>query len=490
MNIPSIITLLLLLVAFFSRGTWLINVAFVLVAFGAMAIVPAKLLGGLTILASAVAFLLVFVKMALRPGGMKAIVSSLADFRGMALLCAFTALSIVGAFVLPKVFAGQVLIFPMAGAMTVMPLTPTGSNINQAADLFISFCVALAFFVMSKQEDFHERMASAFLWLGGAVVGTGIADFISPFTGLSGVLAEFRTASYMFMTDNVVLNVRRIIGLMTEASSYGTLAAFVGWLLLLTRGAFARRTRLWGAIPLGIGSLIFSVLSTSSSAYLALAVGAIVFLADSFYRLFTGTRPQKIEAIKIFIAFGIIALIGACILAANENMRDGIYRMIDATIFKKKESTSYMERSSWTAAAISAFWSTNGAGIGVGSVRTSNFFANILASDGVLGTLLFGLFILQVYGAKMRRSAGEIYELVHGAKLAMIISFAGLYLSGTTPDYGVFLGSLFGMIVGLSRFQNMRKPVIAPRVPMSIAERKTLASAPADDAAVASSIAE
>ncbi len=490
MNIPSIVTLLLLVAAFFSRGTWLINVAFVLVAFGAMAIIPAKLLGGLTILASAVAFLLVFVKAFLQPGGAKAVVKAIADFRGMAMLAAFTALSVAGAFILPKIFVGNILVFPMAGSMTAMPLQPSGSNINQAADLVISFCVALAFFVMSKTEGFEQRMASAFLWLGGAVVATGLADFISPFTGLSGVLAEFRTASYMFLTDNVVLNVRRIIGLMTEASSYGTLAAFAGWLLLLTRGTYPLRDRLSKAIPIGVGCLILSVMSTSSSAYLALAVGAVVFLADNLYRLFTGTRPQKIEAIKIFIAFAVIGLIAACVLAANENMRDGIYRMIDATIFKKKESSSYIERTSWNTAALEAFMATGGVGIGVGSVRTSNFFINILASDGVAGTLLLGLFILQVYTAKMRRSAGPVYELVHGAKLAMIISFTGLYLSGTTPDYGVFLGSIFGTIVGLSRFHSARKlasPVRTQTAPQRSAKSENQTE---DEAAAAATVGE
>ena len=466
MNLPCIVTLCLLVFAFFRPGNLLLNVAFFLLAFGAMAIVPAEMLGGLTILSSAVAFILVFLKVALRGNGVDKLIKASLDPRGMGILALYTVIAIVGALALPRIFAGSIMVFPMSGSMTIVPVYPTGSNINQAADLLISFSVATAFFVLAKSEDFHTRFTNALLWAGGAVVITGVADFISPYVGLSVVLAEFRTASYAFLTDNVVLGVRRIIGLMTEASSYGTLAATIGGFLLFTRNAFPKSLRLRAALPLAITCLVFAALSTSSSAYLALACVGALFVADYGYRLSFGTKKQKTGALKGLIVFSFIGLIGLCIMAALPQVRDPIVNMVDATIFKKSQSTSFMERSMWNTSAWDAFKDSSGVGIGVGSARTSNFFINVLASTGILGGLLFGAFLFQVFFAKLDKAQSDAFELVHGAKLSLLIGFVGLALSGTTPDYGVYSGSVMGMIIGISYAQRKRRLDAAMAVPI------------------------
>jgi O-antigen ligase len=152
---------------------------------------------------------------------------------------------------------------------------------------------------------------------------------------------------------------------------------------------------------------------------------------------------------EIFVIAGVLLVF---VLAAFvfERQRDFVMQMLDASLFKKSQSSSYIERSAWSHQALKAFIDSNGIGVGVGSVRTSNFFINILASTGILGTGLFALFLLRVFTARVPVSAPQDFEIVRGSKMALIVIFFGLFFIGTVPDYGVLAAALFGVIVGTS----------------------------------------
>ncbi|MDC7692747.1 hypothetical protein PQU94_00465 [Asticcacaulis sp. DXS10W] len=442
----------MIIFAWFHRGNFQIYLAFSLLAFGSLAIVPASMLGGTTILASSMAFLLLSMKSVLVPGGIYQVYIASRDLRGMGFLVVYTVLAVTGAFVLPRAFAGQISAYPAAGFVQPIPIYPSGSNFNQSINLIISCGVAVTFFVLARAENFAYRFAAALIWAGGAVIITGVADMVSPFTGLGGVLEQFRTASYIFMTDNVVLGARRIIGLMPEASSYGTLAAAIGGALLFCRNAFPDRDKWRVAIPIGALCLVLSALSTSSSAYGALAVTGALLVADGFFRLVNGSPKQKAAALReLWFAF-CVGMIFICVIVANEGFREFAVRMVETTVLKKSQSTSFAERSAWTFYGMVAFKESMGLGVGIGSVRTSNFFVNVLASTGVVGAVLFGIYVFQVFLAKVWSNNPVDFELTHGLKLSILVAFVGMYLAGTSPDFGVFLGAAFGAIMGISYF--------------------------------------
>jgi hypothetical protein len=145
-----------------------------------------------------------------------------------------------------------------------------------------------------------------------------------------------------------------------------------------------------------------------------------------------------------------LVMVAGLYLVIFEAQRDFIVRIVDSAVFKKTESDSYIERSAWSRQAWEAFLASGGIGVGVGSVRTSNFFINILASTGVFGFALFALFLLRVGIAAVHGGQSQPRELVRGAKLALIVIFTGLFFVGTVPDYGLLTASLFGVIVGVT----------------------------------------
>ncbi len=447
MNIATLLTLAVMGVCFLRRDNALLYLAFVLLSFGSFSVVP----GGTTVLAASLAFLMLAGKVFVRPGAFDEVMYA-ARLRDMGLLVAFMVLAVIWALIVPRVSGHDIFVYPMAVGITSFParLQPTSANINQSVYQVISCGVAVAFYLMARRPNFTESFLRAALWGAGAVIITGLADMFGPHMGLTKVLALFRTASYTFLNGVEVMGVTRVVGLMPEASSYGALCVSFGGLLLFCRHAYDHRLKRW-ALGLGTACLVFGALSTSSAAMVSLVVAIAVMCADIGSRLILERGADKRTALnETLVLIGLTFLI-VLALTVLDKPRELIFRIVDSAVFKKGESSSYIERSAWTRQAWQAFLASGGVGVGVGSVRTSNFFINIIASTGVFGTVLFALFLLRVAFARVLAPQSPSVELVRGAKLALIVIFTGLFFVGTVPDYGLMVASLFGAIVGLSR---------------------------------------
>ncbi len=452
MNIATLIVLGLIAVCFLRRDNALLNLAFVLLAFGSFSVVP----GGTTVLASSVAFLLLMVKVFLRPGAGHDAARAM-RFSAMGLLVVFMVLAVVWAMIVPRVSGSNIFVYPMAVGVTSFParLQPTSANLNQSVYQIISCAVALGFYVMARGARFSETFLRGGLWAAGAVIVTGLADMIGPHIGLTKVLDLFRTASYTFLNGVEVMGVTRVVGLMPEASTFGALSVSIGALLLFCREAYSPGLKPW-ALGLGIACLAFAALSTSSAAMICLAVTFAVLCADLGSRLVLERFADKRAALNAILVLAGLVLVLVLYLAVFQTQRDFIVRIVDSAVFKKTESSSYIERSAWSHQAWQAFLASGGIGVGVGSVRTSNFFVNIIASTGVFGASLFALFLLRVAAARVSAAQPQPSELVRGAKQALIIIFTGLFFVGTVPDYGLLVAALFGAIIGVSQAERAR----------------------------------
>jgi hypothetical protein len=118
-------------------------------------------------------------------------------------------------------------------------------------------------------------------------------------------------------------------------------------------------------------------------------------------------------------------------------------------IFKKSQTDSYVERTMWSRLALNAFYSTYGLGVGLGSVRTSNWFVSILSSTGLIGGGLLAWFILRLYVLRCRAADARTREMATGLKFSLLPTYAMLALVGTTPDIGVGPGAALGVIASL-----------------------------------------
>jgi hypothetical protein len=456
-NVATLLTLGLIAICFLRRDNALLYLAFALLAFGSLSVVP----GGTTVLAASLAFLLLAGKVFTRPGAVDEVVRA-ARLRDMGLLIAFMVLAVVWAIIVPRVSGNDIFVYPMAVGLTSFPvrLQPTSANINQSIYQIISCGVALSFYLLSRRPSFVSVFPRALLWGGGSVIVTGLADMIGPHVGLAKVLDLFRTASYTFLNGVEVMGVTRVVGLMPEASAYGALCVSFGALLLFCRNAYSPRLRRW-AIGAGLGCLAFGALSTSSAAMVSLAVAIAVLCADLASRLMIERGADKRTALNEILVVAGLAFLIALFLAIFDKQREFLIRIVDSAVFKKSESDSYIERSAWSHQAWQAFLTSGGIGVGVGSVRTSNFFVNIIASTGIFGTALFVLFLLRVAKARVLSVQSPTAELVRGAKLALLVIFTGLFFVGTVPDYGLLVASLFGVIVGVSRTERDRVRAMA-----------------------------
>jgi hypothetical protein len=453
MTIPSIIGLILIIISLFRPTRWLLICAFGMQAFGSLAILPPTWTGGVTLLLASVAFLCMIAKSLIAPGGVNKFLRNTMNIRHLGLLTVFTIIAVAGALILPKLFIGQTYIFPMRtssgiGASIREPLQPTSANLTQSAYLIISFLAAAVMADMVKQKSFARDFGLALI-IGGAVTFcTGILDMVTSVTGTSAALAGFRNASYAMMLEGDIDGVRRLVGLMPEASAFGSLSISFFAMLLFGRNLFTPQQRARVVMPVALGCGTLAAMSTSSTAYVALSVVVMVYFFDASRRLGVGSYDEKRQAIGEFAAIAALSLVGLIAVLSFDQTRNTIFNLIDTMLFKKTQSGSFLERTSWNTQALVGFMDTYGMGVGVGAVRTSNFFINILASTGIVGSLFFVSFVIKVIFAKTKVDDEHVQEVVHMAKLTLIPIAVMAYLVGTVPDYGVVTGCLFGIIIG------------------------------------------
>jgi len=191
------------------------------------------------------------------------------------------------------------------------------------------------------------------------------------------------------------------------------------------------------------------VLSTSSTAYVTLAVFSIIVLAGCVRRMFTreASRQQIAYACVVPILL-LLALAGAMLVPAAWTTLSGLF---DATIANKLATQSGIERLRWNHQALVAFFDTLGAGAGVGSVRASSFVVAVLANCGVLGCLLFAAFLVAVI-IPQRPSVPQCAEnrIARAGAHACLALLMAASISAAGVDLGLFF-SIFAAASANSR---------------------------------------
>lgn len=122
---------------------------------------------------------------------------------------------------------------------------------------------------------------------------------------------------------------------------------------------------------------IATILSFSSTGYGALLILIIVYIAFS-----------KDWKMKLFVLTG--GLAGFLIFYF------GFHDILDSVIFSKMHSGSANARLAWNAAALDRFMSSPIFGIGYKNCRASSMFYTILAELGIVGFIIYCLFVLSV----------------------------------------------------------------------------------------------
>lgn len=450
--IPVAIFWALALVGLLGNRVFLIYLFFGCMSFGAFAVVPPALTGGLTFTPTPIVALMIIGRYLFLSGkGLQFTLSALTSPRGLGLLGAFWVVAVVVTMLMPRIFEGTITIAPMKMQLFehTETLRPTTQNISQLAYLSISILAVVAFsrFMIDEKQRQHALRA---LCIGAAIaIVTGLIDLTSHYISpIKGLLEPFRTASYALMTEaKIEGGIRRVVGLTPEASTYGGLCLSFLIMLYFTRHAITDNFLRLKATPILGGLLVLmTYLSTSSAALAGLAVlGAFVgaeWLIRA-YRTRRGTRAGRELQLEFWAVFTVTALV-LLIMVLKPSLFDPVIHLVDNMIFKKKSTSSFEERSMWTRVSWQAAVDTFGIGVGMGGTRASNQFVAIASNTGFLGALLFYGFVLQT--ALRRAYPGDMgaKTLLAGVRWAILPIMTSSLLAGTSADFGLSNAWLYG----------------------------------------------
>jgi hypothetical protein len=370
----------------------------------------------------------------------------------LGLLVLFLAYAVLTAFVMPRLFAHLVVVFPMAVVTTYpVPLEPSAANVTQSAYLTLSVGIALAFALAGQRSDFRRHFLQAMLFGGAILIATGVLDLVAMQLGLNALLDPFRNATYALLVEVAVevLGSKRVVGLMPEASAYGPSCVATAASLAFLRPCFASIFRAWMLPATILGLLTMAVLSTSSTAYLGLGIFGVVFAANWLRRWMAPDAPYKSGLFWEAMFIGIAGMVVLGFIAFAPSVLDSFYAVIDQVIFRKVDSDSFVGRTSWSATGMDAFFATWGLGVGLGSARTSNWFVAILSNTGIIGTVLLSWFVLRLYLRRCRNPSPFEREFATALKFSLVPWFFMVAFAGTNPDFGVAPGMVFGLIIAI-----------------------------------------
>ncbi|HOO81577.1 MAG TPA: hypothetical protein PK513_03645 [Alphaproteobacteria bacterium] len=440
MNTVSVIALLIILGSIILSPTILLASVFICSSFSAMTVLPGNVVPAM------LASIIFLFRIGISQNFVPSFLAALFQPRQLGFLGIFWLISLIGAMFLPRLFNGQIFTFSLNTA-ELEPVRPQGTNYTQTAYLTMSvFMAASVCILLQKKHEFLDALLKAIFAGGYAIIATGLIDIIANLLGKADMLKIFYTANYGYSAGSI-LGTRRVLGLTPEPAAFGGLAMTMASLLLFLRPVYAEKMRRFWVPLLGWSCMAMGFLSTSSTAYASLFLMLGLYL---FYNVDAVSEEGKILHKSITKKMLNIVFLAVCFLLAvllSGNFVD----LINTLLIEKTGTSSYIERSSWTAAGLNAFIESYGLGVGIGSVRTSNFFANILASTGLPGALFFSLFLISLYlrHAPKRNSREE--AVIKAIKFALLPMFAAKFLAGTTPDFGVLQGILFGTIIALSQ---------------------------------------
>ena len=451
MSWPAAVLWVLIIVAAFSQGPRLIYLLFACGAFGTLQMLPGEG-GGVNLLPASSCAAILVAKVLLQRGNIPRAVDAALDPSRLALFTAFLAYGLVGAVSLPRLFAGLTDVVPVSGGQVgTDALRPSSGNVTQSCYMLLSYSTTLCFCIIGGTDAMRRHYARANLFAGLVIVTTGLVDLSLYTVGLSDLLSPFRTATYALLTDVEAEGIKRVVGLMTEASAYGAICLSTGSILIFLRPFFAKGRESLLANVTVILLLAMGLLSTSSGGYVGLGILGGVYGCNLLVRATARDRKDASRAqTELGILFGIFLVAFGAFLF-RPSLYDPVYDMVDKLVFQKSTTASYIERSSWTRAGWQAFLDSGSLGVGIGSIRTSNWGVSILGSTGLFGATLMFSFMLQQIAFRPKRVPVRVQRYCAGLQLALLPSLVVSQLSATMPDLGISLAAALGILAAPRR---------------------------------------
>ena len=437
-----------------SRKPVLIYLFFGTMSVGAFAAVPTALTGGLTFTATPIVALMLILRTFVNRSGPSTVLAYGVMPQRLMLLFLFWLVAAVTTMFMPRLFAGDALVVPVRGVLSATaPLRPTAQNLSQFAYVTISVFTVFAFAKVMQAPVMRQHALQAMCLGGFVTAATGFLDFTSQYLPLSPLLEPFRTASYALATSVEVLGSKRVVGLMPEASAYGShCLAFLCSIYFYRRAIVSNRVRnVYAPMVLGL-LLVCAWLAKSSGTYVGVAIFIAVAAAEwllranvteqrgAIYR--RGLGGEMTVVVSIIIACLVLVIVTPQVL-------DAVFALIDRMVLQKGESDSFAQRGMWRSVALASLFDTYGFGVGLGSTRASSSLVAIASSTGLIGAMLFYGFLLQSLLRPTQGTPPETQLVISAFRFSFIPVFAVSLMTGDA-DFGGMVAFGFGITTALT----------------------------------------
>ncbi|WFL75958.1 glycoside hydrolase [Altererythrobacter arenosus] len=316
----------------------------------------------------------------------------------------FAIYGIASAYLAPRMFAGAIDVFPMhadrrLGLYGTVPLRPTAQNLTAGFYMVGALLLAISSYIFCRIPRGGKTLANVLMIACWIHIVTGLSDLALRGTPFEEVLSVFRNGGYVLL-DHSASGFVRIRGVLPEASTYAGIgfALFVANMELWYRSIQTRATGLAAAVM-----ALVLVISTSSTAYVALLVYGVFFVLRGI--LFPTVAPPGKILLAAYSAAGIFFLV--CILmAVVPELPFAVYELVVDMTVGKPTSDSGQQRLFWAMQGWDGFLVSYGLGIGAGSFRSSSIFMAILGSMGFVGVITFATYLVTVFQGSRRSTWG------------------------------------------------------------------------------------
>ncbi|MCE2210350.1 hypothetical protein GPU70_05030 [Streptococcus thermophilus] len=217
-------------------------------------------------------------------------------------------------------------------------------------------------------------------------------------------------------------------------STYMEPSYFVGFSIGAIFYFFNYKERLNETRLLVLGLLLATILSFSSTGYGALFITAVMYIAFS-----------KEGNNKIFLLVGSVITFFIFYFS--------FYNILDSVIFSKMESGSAAARRTWNLVALQTFNTSPIAGIGYKNCRASSLLYTILAELGIIGLIIYFIFILSIIYPIFSK---KMQSIIGSEQVGIIFALFGVIVSQmiAVPDFDISTFWMWMNFLGLIKGRN------------------------------------
>jgi hypothetical protein len=347
------------------------------------------------------------------------------------------AYAVVGSWLFPRLFAGHVGVFVASrerNGVFEVPLMPVSGNITQTGYFVMGGLIFIAVCVLLTRRSHLEDICRGFLILACVHTAGGLIDFMAKLGGAGDVLAPIRTASYEMITNAEQAGFARIVGLCSEASTFGGISLAC----IAFTYTYWRKTQSRLALALTAILALLILLCTSTTAYVGMAI-LCVPVGFSLLRSFLASRIGN-EDVLLVVSFLFFIAAFLAIIIHSQQVFDSINHLIDKAIINKADSESGRERAYWNYKSLQAFVETYGLGVGMGSSRASSWPIAVISQLGLVGGIVLGSLLAVLFNGLGRlrvRVDARTDAIVSSVRASSLAGLLSASISGGSADPGI-----------------------------------------------------